>query len=115
MDTKDDVTLQVLIDIRDEIRATNNRLDGTNQRVDGLNQRVDGLEVRMREQIEVLREEVGQRIAHSEIRLATAITDVHGTMIDVKTMLGAQLDLRERVVACERDIAELKRKNKKSD
>ena len=101
MDSKDDVTLQVLIDIREEIRGTNKRVDGLQEEVKQTNQRIDNL-----------RGELSQRITHSEIRVATAITDLHGSINDVKTMLGEQLELRDRVANCERDIAELKRKNK---
>ena len=100
MDSKDDITLQVLIDIREEIRGTNKRVDGLQEEVKQTNQRIDNL---------------GQRVTHSEIRVATAITDLHGSINDVKTMLGEQLDLRDRVASCERDIAELKRKNKKPE
>ncbi len=98
MDPKDDITVKVLIEIRDGIRETNRRVDETNRRVDGLQ--------------EVLRESVndlGQRITHSEIRVATAVTELAGSVNDVKTMLRDQLDLRDRVARCERDIEELKR------
>jgi chromosome segregation ATPase len=36
-----DLTIEILKDIRDEIRATNQRLDATNQRLDATNQRLD--------------------------------------------------------------------------
>jgi predicted nucleic acid-binding Zn-ribbon protein len=98
MDTKDDITLNVLIDIREEIRETN-------RRVDKLTGRVDNLEVH----VDAGFEKLGQRITHSEIRVATAITELAGSVNDVKTMLGNQLDLRDRVARCENDIAELKR------
>ena len=32
--TSDDITVQVLIEIRDAVRETNNRVDETNKRVD---------------------------------------------------------------------------------
>jgi hypothetical protein len=47
-------------------------------------------------------------VVESEIRVATTLTAVAGSVNDVKTMLGGQLDLRDRVANCERDIAELK-------
>jgi uncharacterized protein YoxC len=106
MDAKgNNITLQVLIDIRDEIRGTNRRVDGLTQRVDGLNDRVDGLQLKVHE----MREDLSQRIAHSEIRVATAITELAGSVNDMKTMLVDRLDLRDRVAQCERDIDELKR------
>ena len=44
----DDVTIEILKDIRDEIRSTNKRLDSTNQRLDSvqstLTERLDAVE-----------------------------------------------------------------------
>jgi chromosome segregation ATPase len=105
----DDITVQVLVEIRDEIRSTNRRLDATNERlerlettsgqlverIDGTNQRLDRLE---------------NRLVESEIRLATAITDMHGTLQDVQGRLKGQLDLRVRVERCERDIDDIKKR-----
>ncbi|MFN7132842.1 MAG: hypothetical protein ACK4N5_12225 [Myxococcales bacterium] len=44
--TPTDLTVQILREIRDEIRSTNARLDQTNARLEGLEKRVVGLEVR---------------------------------------------------------------------
>lgn len=86
-----DLTLQVLIEIRDELKKTN-------QRVDELGEKVDhNFEIQ------------NARITESELRVATAITALAGAVIDVKTLLTDRLDLRDRVEQCERDIDELKR------
>ena len=39
-----DITVEILKDIRDEIRSTNQRLDTTNERLDAGNQRLDRVE-----------------------------------------------------------------------
>jgi predicted nucleic acid-binding Zn-ribbon protein len=109
MDSKD-VTLQVLVDIRDEIR-------GTNKRVDELKERVDHLEENVTREIKetnVRIDRLTDRVVASEIRVASALTEVVGSMNDVKSMLSERLDLRDRVANCERDIAELKADKKKN-
>ena len=91
----DDITLKVLIEIRDELRSHSNRIDQTNARLDVTNVRL---------------EQVGQRIVESELRTATAITELAGTVQGVRGLLEKRLDLRDRVEQCEREIAELKRR-----
>jgi hypothetical protein len=39
-----DITVQILKDIRDEIRGTNGRVDTTNSRLDTMNSRLDTME-----------------------------------------------------------------------
>jgi hypothetical protein len=46
-----DITVEILKEIRDEIRGTNQRLDATNQRLDATNQRLDGVEVTMNKRL----------------------------------------------------------------
>jgi len=96
----DDLTIRVLIEIRDEIRSTNQRVDRTNERVDHLSTRVDHMSTRI--------DDMGQRIVESELRTSTAITELTGTIRDVHSLLVDRLDLRDRVERCERDIDELK-------
>ncbi len=95
----DDLTIRVLIEIRDEIRSTNQRVDRTNERVDRLSEQLTG---RI--------DDLGVRMVESELRTSTAITELHGTMRNVHTLLVDRLDLRDRVERCERDIDELKRR-----
>ena len=87
-----DLTIEILKDIRDEVRQTNVRLDETNERVE------TGLA------------DVSRRIVESEIRTSTAIADLAGTVREMTSVLRAQHDLRPRVERCERDIVELQRK-----
>jgi division protein CdvB (Snf7/Vps24/ESCRT-III family) len=84
------LTVKILKEIRDEVRATNQRLDATNQRLDAV------------------RTELGERIVESELRTATAITDLATTVRDMTTVLRAQADLKPRVERCEQDIRDLR-------
>jgi hypothetical protein len=74
-----EITIEILKSIRDEVRATNTRLDETNA-----------------------------RIVESELRTASAITGLHGTVSDLVDVLREQHDLRPRVDRCERDIGDIK-------
>jgi uncharacterized protein Yka (UPF0111/DUF47 family) len=85
-----DVALEVLRSIRDAVRDTNARLDQTNARLDEQTERLD------------------RRITESEIRTATAILALKGTMDEVKDLLETRLDLRDRVDRCEREIEMIK-------
>jgi hypothetical protein len=86
-----DLTIEILKNIRDEVRQTNLRIDKTNERVEA------GLA------------DVARRIVESEIRTSTAIADLAGTVRDMTSVLREQHDLRPRVERCERDIAALQR------
>ncbi len=87
-----DITIEILKDIREEIRQTNTSLVGTNERIDSL------------------RDELSRRIVESEIRTSTAITALAGTVSDMTDVLRASHDLRPRVERCEQDIVDLKRR-----
>lgn len=94
-----DLTLEVLRDIRAEGRKTNERLDKTNERLNETNAR-----------LEAMREELSRRIVESELRTATAITDLAGSVREMTTLLREDRDLRGRVERCEKDIAGLKQR-----
>jgi chromosome segregation ATPase len=96
-----DLTVRILTDIRDELRTTNQRIDQTNQRIDQTNQRLDQTNARL--------EQMRQHSVESEIRLGTAITDMTGTLHEVRDHLAVRA-LEARVQDCERDIADLKRR-----
>jgi len=94
-----DLTVRVLIEIRDEIRgvkasvdATNARIDETNSRIDRTNQRLESLEHRV----------VEMDKHHSQ--------DIHDLTAALNTeVIFGHRDLRHRIERCERDIDELKR------
>ena len=105
-----DLTIEILKGIRDEIRMTRTELS---ERIDGmrdeLSGRIDEVSGRIDEvsgRIDLL----SDRVVASEIRTATATTDLAGTVREMTSVLRAQHDLRPRVERCERDIADLRQK-----
>jgi chromosome segregation ATPase len=112
-----DITIEILKDIRGEVRKTNERLDQTNERLDQMNgqlgARIDKTNERIdqtNERLEVMREELSRRIVESEIRTSTAIADLAGTVRELTSVLRASADLRPRVDKCEEEIAEIKKR-----
>ncbi|MBA3538066.1 MAG: hypothetical protein H0T79_00410 [Deltaproteobacteria bacterium] len=95
----DDLTLRVLIEIRDGISQTNLRLDQTNLRL-------DQTRAELREEIA----ETNRRLVGSEVRVATAIDGLAGTLGDVHRLLQDRRDIDTRVTRCETEIDELKRR-----
>jgi chromosome segregation ATPase len=88
----DDLTIEVLKEIRDEGRKTNERLNDTNSRLDQM------------------RDELSRRIVESEMRTATALTELAMSVKDVAGLLRAQNDLKPRLEKCEEEIEKLKRR-----
>ena len=83
----EDITTQVLIEIRDEVRKTNERLDGTNIRLDRLE----------------------RRHVEAEVRISTELVAVAGAVREMKDAfledrrLGAQVnDHEQRIQTLER-------------
>jgi hypothetical protein len=87
-----DLTIEILKSIREEIRGTNVRLEAVR---DELRDDLDAL---------------GRRTTEAEIRTATSIAELAGTVRELTGVLRAQNDLRPRVERCELDIVELRRK-----
>lgn len=85
-----DVTIEILKGIRDEVKQTNARLEQTNTRIDAM------------------RNELSHRIVASEVRTATAITDLSFTVREMTDVLRAQHDMRPRLDRCEHDITVLR-------
>ena len=97
-----DITIEILTGIREQGRLTHEAITQTNARLDevrgDLGEVKEGLST------------VARRVVESEIRTATAITDMHGTLRDVRDLLREQLDLRPRVERCEKEIGDLRRR-----
>ena len=85
-----DVTVKILVEIRDELRQTRSDLSA---RIDATNRRLDETSAHLEGQIDTLRSDVTSAIVHSEIRNATAITALSGTMNDIKSLLAERLDV----------------------
>ncbi len=99
-------TLQVLREIRTELRGTNQRIDGTNNRLDATNERLEATN----ERLEATHQEVralARRQTESEIRLSTELTALARVIGDVRDLLRDRLDLRDRVDDHERRLHSL--------
>jgi predicted nucleic acid-binding Zn-ribbon protein len=98
-----DLTVQILIEIRDQIAQTNHRLDTTNQRLDEsrdyLGRRIDDLGRRI--------DQTNRQLVVTETRLATEISALRGTLHEDQP---GPRGLRERVERCERHIDELRQR-----
>lgn len=74
----DDITVQILRDIRDEIRELRVGIDGTNTGLDSTNARLDATNARLDVHIEATKagfEDLGRRITASEFRTNTTIME----------------------------------------
>jgi len=96
-----ELSVEILKEIRDGVRATNQRIDATNQRLDLTRTEVGG-------RIDQLRDELSRRIVESEVRTSTAIAELAGTVREMTGVLRASADLRPRVEQCEQAIRELR-------
>jgi hypothetical protein len=105
-----DITTEILIGIRDEIRSTNARLDQTNARLDDMRGELRDEIRTTNSRLDEMRAELSKRIVDSEIRTATAISDLAGTVREMTGVLRTQAELRPRVEKCERDIDDLRRR-----
>jgi chromosome segregation ATPase len=112
MSTNDEMDLntKILVEIRDEIRKTNERLDKTNERLDKTNERLEETNERMERGFGTLRTEIKDAARDVELRLSTRFTEFTNATQTVYEMLRDRFELRDRVEQCERDIAELKRR-----
>ena len=99
-----DLTLEVLKSIRDEVRETRMELSGE---VRDVRAELSGLSGEVRE-IRTDLAAVARRVVESEVRTATAITELHGTVHDLVDVLRAQHDVLPRLERAEREITEIK-------
>jgi chromosome segregation ATPase len=88
-----DLSTQILIEIRDEIRATrtdlSSRLDDTNSRLDQTNSRLDQTNSRL--------DRLERRQVDTEIRLSTDIVALTGAVHDLRDTLLEDRHLRQTV------------------
>ncbi len=95
----ENLTLEVLKEIRDDGKRNGARIDETNARLNETNAR-----------LESLRDDLGRRIVESELRTATAITELSGSVRDLISVIKEDRDLRGRMERAEKDIASLKQR-----
>jgi|HubBroStandDraft_6_1064221.scaffolds.fasta_scaffold34479_2 hypothetical protein len=100
-----DLTVEILKGIRDEVRSTNDRLDGlradTNQRLDRLSDEVHTLRTDSNERFGRLE----RRQTETEVRLSTELVAVVAAVREVRDLLREDHALRDRVDDHERRIA----------
>jgi chromosome segregation ATPase len=104
----DDLTLEVLKSLRDEMRETRTELSAD---VRDIRAEVRDLRTEMGVDVREIRTEIAEvarRVVESEVRTATAITELHGTVHDLVDVLRAQHDVRPRLERAEREITEIK-------
>ena len=89
-----DLTTEILIQIRDELKTTreelSSRIDQTNSRLDQTNSRLERVERRQTE---------------SEVRLASELVNVVSAINQLKDLIVADRDLRRKVDEHDRRIA----------
>ena len=96
----EDLVLEVLKDIRSEIRSTKVELGA---RIDATNQRLDGVKTELGAHLDVLE----RRQTETEVRLATELVAVATAVRDVKDLLAARLDLSDKVQDLDRRVSVL--------
>lgn len=102
----ENLTLEVLKQIRDDGKRNGERIDETNARLNETNARINETNVRL----ESLRDDLGRRIVESELRTATAITELSGSVRDLIGVIKEDRDLRGRMERVEKDVAALKQR-----
>ncbi|MBA3461875.1 MAG: hypothetical protein H0T46_18080 [Deltaproteobacteria bacterium] len=102
----DSLTLRVLIDIREELRETNKRLDQTRTE---LKDEISQTRVELTGELAQTRRELRSEIVEVELRLATRFTELTAATRDTHSLLVDRFDLRDRMDRCEREIEELKK------
>ena len=104
-----DITIEILRSIRDEVRGMRGEMSGIRGEMSGIRGEVRGNRkelVRLGTRVD----EMGRHIVASELRTATAISDLAGTVNELTVVLREQADLRPRVEKNEHDIAALKQR-----
>jgi hypothetical protein len=91
-----DLTTQILIDIRDAVRATNERLDQTNERLDLSNERLGRLE---------------RRQTDAEVRISTELVTLTGVLRDFHDAFLADRSSRAILADHERRLRALESSN----
>ena len=98
-----DLTTRILIEIREEQQELRQEFRETKQEIRETKHELRAVEQR----IDHLSDDLGRRILESEVRTATAIDELGGTLREVHTLLKDRA-LHDRVSRCEREIDDLK-------
>lgn len=98
-----DLTVEILREIRDEIRSTNTRLDTTNTRLDTTNARLEATADRLDARLERLE----RQHVSAELHIATELVAVAAVMGEIRDGLTRDRDLRGAVADHEARIRRL--------
>jgi hypothetical protein len=101
-----DLTVEILKQIRDEICATNTRLDATNTRLDATNTRLDETRVELSTRLGRLE----QRQTEMEVRLATELVATVGAINNLRDAVLQGLAEGRQVIDHERRITALEKR-----
>ena len=102
-----DLTIEILKEIRDEVRGTNTRLDDTNMRLDETNTRLDATAAKLSQRID----ETNAHLVRVETRIATELIAVASAVAEVRDELRADRALRARVEGLEVRVTVLEKKS----
>jgi predicted nucleic acid-binding Zn-ribbon protein len=101
-----DLTIEILKDIRQEMRETKEEIRETKEEIrhtrEDLHDEIHALSGRV--------DRLHTRITETDIRTATAMTDLVGTLHEMRDEFRCSKELRPRVERCEQDIADIKRR-----
>ena len=102
-----DLTTRILIEIRADQQELREELRETKQEIRETKHELRAVEQRLDARIDHVSDDLGRRILESEVRTATAIHELGGTLREVHTLLKDRA-LHDRVSRCEREIDDLK-------
>ena len=109
------LSVEILKQIRAEVRSVKTELHSVKTELHSvkteLSARIDELRSDTNERFE----EMEHQITESEIRTATAITELAGNVRELTIFFRKQSDLHPRVERCERDITELRAQQSAGD
>ena len=108
----DDLSLRILIELREEMRsrfdAVDRRFEAVDRRIDALGERLDVTNDRLETGLAGLREEFHHRFVAMDLRQASQLSGLIASTNDIREMLVGQADVRDRVTTCEIELSELK-------
>jgi chromosome segregation ATPase len=105
-----DLTTQILVEIRDELRSLNGRVDQTNGRIDQTNDRLDQTNDRLDQTIHRL-DRLERRQVEAEVRISTEIVAVHGAIRELTDVMRVGNAIGQRVDDHERRLTSLEQKS----
>jgi predicted nucleic acid-binding Zn-ribbon protein len=103
MDSTNDLTVQILIEMRDELRKTNARLDKLSEDLERSLKEVRDEQARTRQDLGRRIDQTNLQLKTTEARIATEISALRAVVTERDDR-----SLEERVSQCERDIVELR-------